>query len=323
MSNETIFRTHKRKEDPFVRVDKDLVNDSRLGWDTRGLLTYLLGKPNDWTVRMSDLMQQGPAKLTALRRMIKEAEAYGYMRRERHQGRGGKFIWITHVYEVPDEPSAGYPSMGDPSADDPSADNLPIYQPMNLLTNELLTNDLTNQPPPPPIVPSSNGGGGGGGGGPAPIRTHSSHFQNTNGHHPTRSGLPPQPADHLAMRTLALGLIADNLPAWNNPAAHVATREAADLHNLLAWLWLLDRIRQAETASPYSVEAYYDAGAVDEYRAAIHGVRDLAAFVISRTGGGASPQHQAPKLCDADAAALAAAICAIESEANCESDPHD
>lgn len=171
---------------------------------------------------------------------------------------------------------------------------------------------VINDPPPPLDLGTNNGGGGG----PAPHRTHSSNYHsNTNGHHSTHSGLPPQNADHLAMRTLALALIADNLPAWNNPAAHVATRDATDLHNLLAWLWLLDRIRQAETASPYSVEAYYDAGAVDEYRAAIHGVRDLAAFVISRTGGGASPQHQSPKLCDADAAALAAALCAIESEA--------
>ena len=118
------------------------------------------------------------------------------------------------------------------------------------------------------------------------------------------------------MRTLALGLIADNLPTWNHPERHVDACNEVDLRNLLSWLWLLERIRQAATASPYSIDAYYDQQGVDAYRAALQGIRDPIAYLVSRTGGGPNPQHLPANLTDADAAALDAAIrsCTVEME---------
>ena len=325
-----IVRTVKDKENPYYIKNRAAPNDRRLSWKAKGIHDYLMSKPDSWEANIADLANMAADGESAVRSGINELIKLGYMRRVRVTSPDGKIkSWRLDTYETPTlndeftrilQPDRVFPHVEKPHVEKPHVENRDhnIYR--DPISIDPMSIDHSNYPPPPLDLGASNGGGGG----PAPHRTHPSHYHsNTNGHHPTHPGLPPQPADHLAMRTLALALIADNLPAWNNPAAHVATRGATDLHNLLAWLCLLDRIRQAETASPYSVEAYYDAGAVDEYRAAIHGVRDLAAFVISRTGGGASPQHQAPKLCDADAAALAAAICAIESEANCESDPHD
>lgn len=125
---------------------------------------------------------------------------------------------------------------------------------------------------------------------------------------PTTSVSQLEQATTLAMRNLSLALVADNLPAWNTPERHVDQCAGVDLHNLLGWLWMLERIRQAEVANPYSIEAYDAVGAVEQYTAALTGINDLAAYIISRTGGGRNPQRAAAPLTDADVQMLASAI---------------
>jgi DnaD/phage-associated family protein len=86
---------------------------------------YLLTKPDNWTVRIDDLVKQGPAKLTKLRRMLSEARLYGYMNRIRISRPDGTFDWITEVFESPSQnphPStsvrfstSGLPTSGKPA----------------------------------------------------------------------------------------------------------------------------------------------------------------------------------------------------------------
>lgn len=97
----TIFRTHKDKNNPYVQIRKTVFEDNRLSWAARGVMGYLLSKPDHWIVRFGDLLNKGPAKRTALRRVIKELEKYGYMRRARVRNDGGRFSWFTEVYESP------------------------------------------------------------------------------------------------------------------------------------------------------------------------------------------------------------------------------
>jgi hypothetical protein len=47
MSN-TIIRAPRRYR--FVTINQDAVEDSRLSWAARGLLGYLLSRPDDWKV---------------------------------------------------------------------------------------------------------------------------------------------------------------------------------------------------------------------------------------------------------------------------------
>lgn len=156
--DESYIHTHKG-DDPYVHIDKLLVNDRRLGWDTVGLLAYLLGKPNNWKVRMAQLIKFRSAGRDALRRMLREAERFGYVYRTRTNKEKGRFIWVTHVYESPDlnpnftPPSTGLPSMAEPSTVEPSTVNPSTYQylslPMHDLTNELdLPTDDDALPPP-------------------------------------------------------------------------------------------------------------------------------------------------------------------------------
>jgi DnaD/phage-associated family protein len=92
-----------KKDARYFSASNEPFNDKRLSWEARGLMGYLLSKPNDWEVRMTDLEEQGPAGNHKLRRMLAELRQHGYMNRIRVTVGGGKFDWITEVYESPSQ----------------------------------------------------------------------------------------------------------------------------------------------------------------------------------------------------------------------------
>ena len=100
-----------KKDARYFSASNEPFNDKRLSWETRGLMGYLLSKPNNWQVRMDGLEKAGPAGNHKLRRMLAEARQYGYMNRIRITLPGNKFDWITEVYESPSlnpNPTASY-----------------------------------------------------------------------------------------------------------------------------------------------------------------------------------------------------------------------
>ncbi len=92
-----------KKDERYFSASNEPFNDTRLSWESRGLMGYLLSKPNDWQVRMTDLDKQGPAGEHKLRRMLAELRKAGYMNRIRVVREGHKFDWITEVYESPSQ----------------------------------------------------------------------------------------------------------------------------------------------------------------------------------------------------------------------------
>lgn len=99
MSN--IIRVSKGKDNPFVMINKLTLTDSELTWEARGVLAYLLSKPDDWQVRVWDLVKQGPGGRQRMQRILKELETAGYMERRRLRNGNGTFYWETLVYERP------------------------------------------------------------------------------------------------------------------------------------------------------------------------------------------------------------------------------
>jgi len=53
----TIIRARRRHR--FVVLDQGAVEDTRLSWAARGLLGYLLSRPDDWKVLIGDLRKRG------------------------------------------------------------------------------------------------------------------------------------------------------------------------------------------------------------------------------------------------------------------------
>lgn len=139
----TIIRT--KKADNYVVLDKFGINDDRLSWKAKGLLVYLLSKPDDWHVYEADLVKRSTDGRDAVRAGLRELEKYGYMIREQLRGENGSFSRNEYiVYERPVtvdgksvigscSPQTDFPSTGKTSPDNPP-----------LLSNDLLlNNDLT------------------------------------------------------------------------------------------------------------------------------------------------------------------------------------
>ena len=97
----TIIRV--RKDARYFTASNEPFNDRRLSWEARGLMGYLLSKPDSWEVNMIDLSKNGPAGEHKLRRMLAELRSAGCMNRVRITLEKGKFDWLTEVYESPSQ----------------------------------------------------------------------------------------------------------------------------------------------------------------------------------------------------------------------------
>lgn len=97
-----IVRVAKSKDNPFVMVDRAIANDSSLSYAARGMMLYLLSKPDNWTVRMGDLANSSDAEgMHAIRSIFKELEASGHVTREKTREPNGRWAWETTVHERP------------------------------------------------------------------------------------------------------------------------------------------------------------------------------------------------------------------------------
>jgi hypothetical protein len=92
-----IIKVQKRT-DPYARIDNRVLNDKRLSYRARGILAYLLSKPNDWEVQADDIVRRGKEGRDAVRAAFRELRDCGYAQLiTTQQGRR----WI--IYETPDQ----------------------------------------------------------------------------------------------------------------------------------------------------------------------------------------------------------------------------
>ncbi|MDA9981383.1 helix-turn-helix domain-containing protein [Gammaproteobacteria bacterium] len=112
MSN-TIIRAARRHR--FVIIDQRAIEDARLSWAARGLLGYLLSRPDDWKVLVNDLRKRGDLGRDGIYRLLRELRDAGYMRfvnaRDKHgRIRGGAYI----VQEIATAPHPDLPDTVEP-----------------------------------------------------------------------------------------------------------------------------------------------------------------------------------------------------------------
>lgn len=131
MSNRHIIRTVKDGNNPYFMCSRALMQDERLSLEARGLLGYLLSKPDNWEVWNTDLARTGKMGEHRLARILRELKTVGYMTRERKRNAQGQIEWETLIFETPRAPypenrgMAPYPDY--PSTDQPSMANRGIY----------------------------------------------------------------------------------------------------------------------------------------------------------------------------------------------------
>jgi hypothetical protein len=97
-----MIRRSARKQ-TWTTIDNEVINDVRLTWEARGLLIFLLSKPDRWEIRKEHLIASSPSGETVVRRILKELTQYHYMKRVRYKGENGRFYYITEIFDNPQE----------------------------------------------------------------------------------------------------------------------------------------------------------------------------------------------------------------------------
>jgi hypothetical protein len=98
---EHIVRAEHDKQHTYVVVSTALAQDENLSFAARGMLLYLLSKPDDWQVRMGDLERASSLGEKGTRALFAELEATGYATRTRSRDSGGRWRYETVIHEAP------------------------------------------------------------------------------------------------------------------------------------------------------------------------------------------------------------------------------
>jgi DnaD/phage-associated family protein len=100
----SIVRVRKR-ENPFVQIDRTVFEDQSLSWKAKGILGYLLSKPDNWQIYITDLEKKAKDGRDSVRTGLRELEEHGYVRKVRARTTDGKFAgWEYQVFETPINP---------------------------------------------------------------------------------------------------------------------------------------------------------------------------------------------------------------------------
>jgi hypothetical protein len=122
----SIFRTSHNKENPYVMLNKAVLEDRNLSWGAKGLWAYLMSKPDNWNISASHLAKVFLGKKggeRAIYSLINELIAEGYCKRTQSNEGGsfGKVIYDVLEFKI----SLPHRSQADaPQADATQADAL-------------------------------------------------------------------------------------------------------------------------------------------------------------------------------------------------------
>jgi hypothetical protein len=103
-----IIRTAKRQG--FTVLSNRVIEDIRLSFRARGVLVYILSKPDNWIVRVPELVKAGGYRPNgvpytgreSILTLLRELEDAGYLTRERrHDEKTGKWVHFQEVHDSP------------------------------------------------------------------------------------------------------------------------------------------------------------------------------------------------------------------------------
>lgn len=114
----TTYRVVKRER--FAQIDRGVINDRSISFRAKGILTWIMDKPDDWRFTSETLTEVSTEGRDAIRAALRELEGAGYMRLERVQNpETGRWQSVRSVFEGRAED--GFPVVGKPAAGKPGA----------------------------------------------------------------------------------------------------------------------------------------------------------------------------------------------------------
>lgn len=100
---QSIFKKVKTNEDKYAQILNELINNRNLSYKALGIITYILSKPSDWQIYISDIIRDGKDAEKSVRSGINELIEQKYMQKYRvfDTDTGKVHHWETLVSEEP------------------------------------------------------------------------------------------------------------------------------------------------------------------------------------------------------------------------------
>lgn len=124
------IRRGPRPDTRFYTVSKDISENQKMSWAARGLLIFLLGKPDNWEVSVAHLIKQTaesekPSKRDAVYGLIQELKNLGYLQvdQAREKGAFKGVSYIVNEVPVSASPLTDLPYTAQPNTEEPYTDN--------------------------------------------------------------------------------------------------------------------------------------------------------------------------------------------------------
>lgn len=116
-----IKRTIKSKN--YTTINNGFLRDSSISLKAKGLLAYLLSRPNDWEFYTNEIRLNCKDKKDSIAAGLKELEDKGYIKRSKKRNEKGQYLggYTYHVYEAP----KALVDLEDNVVEDNSKDKLP------------------------------------------------------------------------------------------------------------------------------------------------------------------------------------------------------
>ena len=91
----TIIRIEEREQ--WTIITKDIGEDSTLSLAAKGMMLHLLGKPDNWVVRVDDLVNRSTDSKYVVRKTLNELIKRGYLSRIQERDEAGRVTPVSYI----------------------------------------------------------------------------------------------------------------------------------------------------------------------------------------------------------------------------------
>ena len=92
----------KRRPERFAIISTAILENESLSWRAKGIFSYLISRPDGWTIRVQDLINRSTEGRDAVKSALKELRAAGYASLLQSRNDKGHIIGTTYqIYEQP------------------------------------------------------------------------------------------------------------------------------------------------------------------------------------------------------------------------------
>lgn len=111
-----IIKVKEKIFDPYARIPNRILNDKNLSWKSKGLLAYCMSKPENWEVRVADIINKSTDGESSVRSSLKELMELGYCQGTQLKNPDGSIGGYQYDF-------ADYPYFRNPHVENPHVEN--------------------------------------------------------------------------------------------------------------------------------------------------------------------------------------------------------